>query len=274
MGETSLPRERAIRRSLPSVDRLHTQRPSYRRDVDASTVDQWCAEYATHHDPELRDRIMSAHQWLVRLCAHKMQRRHEPLDDLVQIANIGLLKSLERFDPAFGVSFHTYASSTILGELRRHYRTTWQVHMPRSLQERHLLVRGATDLLTNQLGRTPSSDEIGAHLGLCTADVVEAATIGSSTWITALPDHDLPVFARSAGRPDDEIDAKLLMDDLLRRLHPLDRTILKLWAIEGLTQAEIGERYGLSQVQVSRTIRRNLQRLRSIVEHEDDDLAG
>jgi len=254
---------------VPPAGRVGPHGPGrHRRDVDAVTVDGWCAEYASSRDPALRDRIVAAHQWLVWLCARKMQRRHEPIDDLVQIANIGLLKSLDRFDPTFGVSFHTYASSTILGELRRHYRTTWQVHMPRTLQERHLLVRGATDTLTTQLSRTPTSHEIGTHLGLCPADVIEAATIGSATWITALADHDTTTHTPTTTHHDDDTDTKLLIDDLLHRLHPRDRTIIKLWAIDGLTQTEIGDHYGLSQVQISRTIRRNLQRLRTILQHQ------
>src|SRR3954469_14895955 len=99
--------------AAPSRAPLHPSR--HRRDVDAVTVDRWCANYAAQRDPELRDRIIAAHQWLACLCARKMLRRHEALDDLVQVANIGLLKALERFDPSFGVSFHTYASSMILG---------------------------------------------------------------------------------------------------------------------------------------------------------------
>src|SRR6476469_3249336 len=93
-------RDRLAGRPVPPAGRVGPHGPGrHRRDVDAVTVDGWCAEYASSRDPARRDRIIAAHQWLVWLCARKMQRRHEPIDDLVQIANIGLLKSLDRFDP-------------------------------------------------------------------------------------------------------------------------------------------------------------------------------
>ena len=137
-----------------------------RGDVDQTTIDGWCAEYARTHDPELKERIVAAHQWLVRVCARRLLRRNEQLDDLVQVGNIGLLKALDRYDPAFRVAFRTYASATIVGELRRHYRTVWMVRVPRGMQERHLAVRGAFGRLESSIGRTPTMGEVAAMLGL------------------------------------------------------------------------------------------------------------
>src|SRR5262245_48903919 len=98
-------------------------------------VERLCAEYAWSPDEQLKARIVAEHQWLVAVCARQMQRRKEPMEDLLQVANIGLLQALERFDPSLGVTFRTFASATVLGVLRRHYRTTWRMWVPRHVQE-------------------------------------------------------------------------------------------------------------------------------------------
>jgi RNA polymerase sigma-B factor len=188
-----------------------------------------------------------------------MRRRDEQLDDLVQVASIGLLNAIDRFDPTFDVSFHTYASTTILGELRRHYRSTWRVSVPRRLQERYLLLNHATEHLTTKLQRTPTVAEIAAWLGLQTDEIIEAMAIGATTWISELDEPDA-VTDDPAARHDNQ----LLASELLARLPRRDRTILVSWLVDGLTQQEIGQRVGLTQVQVSRAARRSLNTLRSL----------
>jgi len=222
------------------------------------TVDAWCAEYATSREAHLRERIVVAHQWLVHTCARQMRRRDEGLDDLAQVANIGLLYAIDRFDPDFGVSFHTYASATILGELRKHYRSTWRVRVPRRLQERHLAVRGALDELTAQLGRHPTMEELGVHLHLEVKEVIEAFAIGGAGWMSELPEAD----SLRADEPADVVD-HIAIDALLDQLPSRDRCILLQWLIAGYSQKEVGDVFGMTQVQVSRSVRGSLQMMRT-----------
>jgi len=246
----------------PLPDRLRRRSPcSAQRTIDAAVVDDWCAEFARTRDPALRERIATAHEWLVGLLARKMRRRDEQLDDLIQVASIGLLNAIDRFDPTFEVSFHTYASTTILGELRRHYRSTWRVRVPRRMQERHLLLNHATEHLTGQLRRAPTATEIAEWLELETHEVIEAMAIGAATWIGELDELDA-VMDDPATRHDD----RLLVSELLARLPHRDQAILMSWLVEGLSQQEIGQRVGLTQVQVSRAARRSLNSLRSLAE--------
>jgi len=133
-----------------------------------------CIEYATTRDPELRRAIIEGHQWLVEVCARQMIRRGEQFEDLVQVGNVGLIQAVDRFDPSFGVTFRTYASASIEGVLRRHYRSVWRVHVPRRVQELNRAVNHANETLTAELRRSPSHGEIADHLGVAKADVVDS----------------------------------------------------------------------------------------------------
>lgn len=250
-------------------DRVMHTPATVRRLIDVETADEWCADYYEHRDPALRDSIVRAHQWLVAVCARRMVRRRESLDDLVQVANIGLLKALERFDPSFGVSFHTFASATMMGELRRHYRTVWQVRMPRSLQERYILVNGAVDHLTSSYQRSPTPDEVADYLHIGVEDVIEALSIGSAMWVGSLSPsddadgpHDSAPLAVTDKAFEHTDDHQAVMA-LLNTLPPVQRNVLFLSFFEEMKQADIGERLGISQVQVSRLTRRAIQTLRA-----------
>ena len=118
----------------------------------ATHVAAWCKEYALTVRSELRRMIVERHHWLSQVCARQMRRREEPLDDLVQTAEMALIMAVDRFDPTYGVAFRTFVSATILGELRRHYRSTWRVHVPRKVQELHLSVSRAIEELTSTRG--------------------------------------------------------------------------------------------------------------------------
>jgi len=246
----------------PLSDRLARGAPgSTRRVIDVALVDGWCAEFAHTGDAALRERIAAAHEWLVWLSARKMRRRDESLDDLVQVARIGLLHAIDRFDPSFGVSFHTYASASILGELRRYYHDTWRIRVPRRLQERHLSANHAMELLTMQLRRTPTMRELGASLGLEAHEAAEALTIGTSSWVSELTEPDAVIEDQEVDHDD-----RLLAGQLLAHLPVLDRAILVMWLLDGVSQAEVGRRFGLTQVQVSRSARRSLDALRTVAE--------
>ncbi len=154
--------------------------------VEIATLERWCRDYSVSRDRELRARIVDHFDWLVRICVNQMTRRGESVDDLMQVGTIGLLNAIDRFDPAFGVQFRTFASATISGELRRHYRGAWRMKVARPLQERHLAVTGAIETLTGALRRSPTAKDIADHLKLDVDQVVEAYAVGSTFSLASL----------------------------------------------------------------------------------------
>ena len=253
---TTLEARRARRRMAAALD-------TTRHDDEAAQ--EACVSYARTRDPQLRDAIVKRHQWLVRICVKRFLRGNAAFDDLMQVANIGLIKALDRYDPAVGAAFRTYASATIVGELRRHYRTVWLLRVPRSLQERYLAVRGAVERLESQLSRTPTVPELASFLAVSVADVIEAQTIGSRSWVEPLSgleradDVIRPVIHTD---PEDSVVGSIMLTTLLQRLAPRERALLMLLHVVGLTQEQAGQQLGMTQVQVSRLARRSLDRLR------------
>jgi RNA polymerase sigma-B factor len=196
-----------------------------------------------------------------------MRRRAEPLEDLVQVANIGLLEALDRFDPSFGVTFRTFASATVTGVLRRHYRNSWRLRVPRGLQELHLSVSRAIETLTVDLRRSPTVREVAAHIGASEDAVVEAIGAGSNFWplsLTYSVDGE-PLNGTPLTQHDDleRVDATIDVHTLLESLPERERTVLKMSYFENRTQSDIAEHLGLSQVHVSRIMRAALTSLRS-----------
>jgi RNA polymerase sigma-B factor len=221
---------------------------------------------------DLRDRERLVHRYLplARYAANHYARRAEPFDDLVQVASVGLLKAIDRYDPGNGATFSSYALPTMLGELRRHFRDRgWAVRPPRTLQEHALVVERATAALTLRLGRSPTADEIARATGLEVEEVLDAreAVVAHTATSLSAPvggdedDSELgdlmgaedPGFARA----DDRATVEVLMRSLSRR----EREILRLRMDEDLTQSEIGRRLGLSQMHVSRLLRQILDKL-------------
>jgi RNA polymerase sigma-B factor len=227
--------------------------------------EQRCVEYARTGDRSLRDQIVQDHQWLVEICARRMLRRGESLEDLIQVANMGVIQAIDRFDPDLGVTFRTYASATIIGLLRRHYRTAWRVHVPRRLQELNLAVNSTTDRLTNQLHRSPTVAEIAAALHIEPEDVLEAMEAGESYWPSKSLSN-LPGFEVDPVVQDDRVNESLDRHDVTSMLaHVPDRTrtVLYMRFYMDMTQSEIGSELGLSQVHVSRLERRGIAALRT-----------
>jgi|SRR3954453_5780726 len=230
-----------------------------------------CIEYATTRDPELRRAIIEGHQWLVEVCARQMIRRGEQFEDLVQVGNIGLIQAVDRFDPSFGVTFRTYASASIEGVLRRHYRSVWRVHVPRRVQELNRAVNHASETLTAELKRSPSPSEIAEHLGVPKADVVDAAEAGHGYWpMHRIPDDSDPAERFVTSDEDLVADDRADVWTMLSKLTPKGRTILFMRYYLDLTQSQIAEKVGISQVHVSRLIREAITDIRST--HERSQL--
>src|SRR5688572_8137741 len=142
--------------------------------------------YHQSRDPVLREELVCEHGGLARLLAHRFVSRGEPLDELVQVAMIGLVHAIEGFDPDHGSNFEAYAQATIAGELKRHFRGTWRLRVPRSLQELYLQVRSTIETLDQDLGRSPTIPEIATYAGLSEEAVVEAIEVGRSYRLTSI----------------------------------------------------------------------------------------
>lgn len=208
--------------------------------------------------------------------AQRYKRQHEPIDDLVQVASIGLVKAVDRFDSARGAAFSTFAVPTILGELKRYFRDCgWAMHVPRGTQERMLKVSAITARLSRRLGRSPTTAEIVEASGLSREQVVEAMEASVAARPTSLElaieadeaSGDSPV--RSIGAEDERFALVDDRDAIARGLGELserDRLIVQLRFAGGLTQSQIAARVGISQMQVSRVLRRALNDVRTHAE--------
>ncbi len=218
---------------------------------------------------------------LVKALAARYARRGEPLDDLIQVGTIGLIKAVDRFDPQHGADLASFATPTILGEIRRHFRDrTWMVHVPRGLQEAHRKVQAAMVDLVSELARSPSIAEIGAYTGLATDEVLDAIAAGGAYQPMSLSrppgEGDEGTEAIDVAADDlgfDQAEARAMLSDRVADLPPREQHILLLRFAKGLTQSEIAARMGLSQMHVSRLITRALQTLREQMVNSNEERA-
>lgn len=238
------------------------------------------ARYARTRDPILLEELVKRFTPLARGMASRYRGGREPFEDLVQVANLGLVKAIGRFDPDRGFEFASFAVPTILGELRRHFRDhAWSVHLDRALQERNARVEKAIAELPQRLGRSPSIGEIADRIGLSTEEVLEAIDAGNAHHALSMDvpwhdgdDEDHPPVVESLGEHDhgyDAVEFGASIAPLLSELSRRDRTVLHLRFVEDLTQSEIAAEIGVSQMQVSRILRTTLQRLRAQVPESD-----
>jgi RNA polymerase sigma-B factor len=225
-------------------------------------------EFAGNRDKKLRAELIEAHVGLAEHLARRFVHRGEPYDDLVQVSSLGLVKAVDRFDPERGVEFTTYATKTILGELKRHFRDKgWSIRAPRRIQELYLELGQAVDSLSQNLGRSPTIKELARETGATEEDVIEAMEAGHSYRSMSLdnagPD-DEGIGSRLGVETNDFADAewRAILRPHLEALPARDRTILRLRFVDGLTQSEIANRVGISQMHVSRLIGRSLETLR------------
>lgn len=222
----------------------------------------------------LRARLVGEHLALVRFLVRRFVDRGEPYDDLLQIGALGLINALDRFDPDRGAEFATFATPTILGELKRYFRDKrWAVHVPRRLKELGASVAIAAERLTGELGRSPTPQEIADRLGVGADEVVESMELGNafsplSLDAVANPDLGESQVIDRLGAQDQEIEGladRATIAAALERLTGRERIVVRLRFFEGQTQREVGERLGVSQMQVSRMEQRALTRLRSLL---------
>lgn len=221
-------------------------------------------------DPELRDALVTEFSRLASYFARRYDHRGVPRDDLQQVAMVGLLHAIDRFDPEFGTRFASFAGRTIDGELKRHFRDhTWSVRMPRRMQELHLRARGVNEALAQSLGRSPTVAELATEMGVELDEAVAALDAGTAYRADsldrpppgdderrcepALPDGDA-AFA--------DVEHRSVVADLLATLPERERHILRLRFYDELSQSEIAERLGISQMHVSRLLRRSVEQLR------------
>ena len=233
-------------------------------------------EYAETHDPQLRTELVTAHIGLAEYLARRFTNRGEPLDDLVQVASLGLLKAVDRFDPERGLEFSTYATPTIVGELKRHFRDKgWAVRVPRRVQELHLRLGTVVSTLSQELGRSPTIGEIAQAASVSEEDVLEAIEAGHAYRFTSLDapsgaDEEGTLASQLGGTDQALVDSehRVALSPLIARFPPRERTILHLRFFEGLTQSEIASRLGISQMHVSRLLARSLAQLRASADDE------
>jgi RNA polymerase sigma-B factor len=245
---------------------------------DRAAIEEKHREFSDSRDPRLRDELVEAHLGLARQVARRFTNRGEALDDLVQVATMALIKALDRFDPSRGVKFSTYATSSMTGELKRHFRDhAWVIRVPRSLQELHLETNEAVETLRQQLGRSPIIPEVAEYVGAADEEVLLAIDAGRAYRVHSL---DAPAAGEERGTelghddPDfDGADGRHDLSPLLAQLPQRERRILHLRFTEGLTQSEIADRIGLSQMHVSRLLSRSLAKLRELAESADSPLA-
>lgn len=247
-------------------------------DSDTSAPEE--VLFARRGDAAAKAELVSRYTDLAERLAIRYRGRGEHLDDLKQVAALGLLNAINRYDPDRETKFSTFATVTILGELRRHLRDkTWSMRVPRSLQERWLEASNTSNALAQRLGRSPTISEIAGEMGVSPEDVIEAMDAGSAYTSGSL-DTPLGSEQGSATLADllahidehlEAADARVAVSTHMAGLPDRERMILYLRFFDGLTQSEIAERIGVSQMHVSRLLRRSLNHLRALLAEPGDD---
>jgi RNA polymerase sigma-B factor len=253
-----------------------TATPSLRFDRGATeNVTELFARWQHQGDPGAREALVRRFMPLTRSLARRYDHSSEPFEDLLQVASVGLLKALDRFDAERGHSFPSFAVPTILGEMRRYFRDCgWSVHVPRGDQERALKVRNAQETLTNAHGRAPTVNQLAVYLELDIEQVIDALQ-ATEAYETKSLDAPRPggdgetttTYGDSMGQEDEryelvELDATIV--SALEHVPARERAMLHMRFVEELTQTEIAARVGISQMQVSRLLRRSLDQLRAL----------
>ncbi|MEA2289365.1 MAG: polymerase sigma-B factor [Solirubrobacteraceae bacterium] len=252
-------------------------RPGARASEDRALFER----YLDRRDPVDRELLVERFLPLARQLARRYQRPEEPFDDLFQVACLGLVKAIDRFDLSRDVAFSSYAVPTILGEIKRYFRDrTWSVRVPRDLQELALRVDRKVSELSTDLRRQPTVAEIAEAVGIEQEEVLEALEASGAYRATSLStprgndDEAGETLGDTVGTAEQGFglaEHRATLEQLMRAVTPREREVLRLRFEEDLTQAEIGERIGVSQMQVSRIIRQSIARLRSVAQAPTDE---
>jgi RNA polymerase sigma-B factor len=220
-------------------------------------------------DRSARDEMVTANLGLARHLARRFANRGEPYEDLVQVASMALIKSVDRFDPDRGVQFSTFAAKTVIGELKRHFRDRgWAVRAPRRLQELYLELASTSDALSQELGRSPTIAELATATGSDEESVLEALEAGHGYRTSSIDSSDRSdnePLVEQLGDPDPHyasLEDRLVLSSAVAALPEREQRLVQMRFFEGLTQSEIASRIGVSQMQVSRLLASTLQRLR------------
>jgi RNA polymerase sigma-B factor len=227
--------------------------------------------YRLNDDEAARDELITMYLNLVKYLASRFRNRGEPIDDLVQVGTIGLIKSVDRFDPDRGVEFSTYATPTIIGEIKRHFRDKgWAIRVPRRLQELRLRITAATTELTQRHGRSPTVRELAEFIG-CTEDDVLQGLESAQAYATlsldagGSEDEESASIGDTLGFDDEALEGveyRESLKPLLAALPEREREIIMLRFFKNMTQSQIAAQVGISQMHVSRLLARSLAQLR------------
>ena len=260
----------AVALASPSIPRVLRRKECNRADA-RETERQLLIRY--HHSGDLmaREELVERFLPLARDLALRYTYTDEPFDDLLQVASLGLIKAIDRFEPGRGTKFTSYAAPTILGELKRHFRDKgWALHVPRDLQERTLAVSRETEILSKTLGRSPKVSEVANTLGCSVEAVLEAQEAAASYEAQSLDASTARDDKEAAPRVDmlggedsayELVESRDAIASTWRALPDVERKVLELRFMHDLTQREIGDQIGYSQMHVSRLLRRALTRL-------------
>ncbi len=238
------------------------------------------ARWQQDEDQGAREALVERFMPLARSLARRYDRSSEPYEDLLQVAALGLLKAMDRFDPARGPSFASFAIPTILGEMRRYFRDSgWSLHVPRGDKERALKVRDAQEAFANEHGHAPTVGQLAQYLELEDEQVIDALLAIQAYESLSLDaprpgaDDDAITYGDSVGEDDAryeliELDATVVA--VLDQIPARERQILRMRFVDGLTQTQIAGRVGVSQMQVSRLLRRSLEQLRALTQESGE----
>ncbi|WP_438828028.1 RNA polymerase sigma factor SigF [Streptomyces tropicalis] len=266
------PEESGVLDGLPDIPPYDEVAPDDARALSKSLFERMdVLEEGTHEYAYVRNTLVELNLALVKFAASRFRSRSEPMEDIIQVGTIGLIKAIDRFELARGVEFPTFAMPTIIGEIKRFFRdTSWSVRVPRRLQELRLDLAKAGDELAQRLDRAPTVAELAEHLGLSRDEVVEgmaASNAYTASSLDAQPEEDDSegALADRIGYEDHGLEGIEYVESLkplIAQLPSRDRQILSLRFVANMTQSEIGEELGISQMHVSRLLSRTLGRLR------------
>jgi RNA polymerase sigma-B factor len=262
---------------------VKSSRSSVVSDVHPVDSNKLIAQWQIDRDERSRDELVRRFLPLARKLARRYQGAGEPLDDLVQVASLALVKAIDRFDVRRGTAFTSFAVPTIAGELKRYFRDLgWSAHVPRGAQERALKVEAAARTLTARAGRSPTVDELAVYLELSVEEVIEALEAAAAHHAKSLDaphddgDGECATLADTLGHDDQRfefVDVSATIRWAVHQLSERDRAVLALRFVEDRTQSEIAEQVGVSQMQVSRILRRSISQVRETLEEGGGDSA-